>query len=374
MTEMPKYFILGEAKGEQEAKINSTFVGPTGVELLKLLDKANILRLNNIDYTSINSFYRTNDPTYIHAIWSRFPEIYRTNVFQLHPPGNDLKNFCGPKSTAIPGYPPLEKSSYVQSRYISELDRLAGEIAACDPNCIISLGNTALWALTGTQGIGNARGYTKIATHTAVGWKLLPTYHPTSIFHQYPLRPLVIADLMKAKVQSEFPELRRPKRTFVTRPTLEDVCNFFSDYIYGGEYMPGTELLSVDIETSGNRVTCIGFAPHPNHAIVIPFEPGPDGEKSYWPTSELESGVWQEIKQVLENKSIPKLFQNGLYDIAFLWRSMRIKVMGATHDSMLLHHALQPEMTKGLGFLGSLYSDERLWKTMRKHETIKRDD
>jgi uracil-DNA glycosylase len=365
---LTEFFILGEAKGEHEAKINSTFVGPTGVELLKLLHKAQILALTSADYTSINSFYRTNDPRYIHAIWTRFSHIYRTNVFQLHPPDNDLKHFCGSKSQAIPGYPPLEKSLYVRSEYTSELNRLATEISSINPNCIVCLGNTALWALTGSVVIGTARGYTRMATHTAIGWKLLPTYHPTAIFHQYTLRPIVIADLMKAKAQNQFPELRRPKREIWIEPTLEDIREFFNRYCYY------TDLLSVDIETYGSRITCIGFSPSPNRVLVIPFEPGPNGEKSYWQTQELETQVWSLIKEILESWVIPKLFQNGLYDIAFLWRSMKIKVMGATEDSMLLHHALQPEMNKSLGFLGSLYSDERMWKGMRKHETIKRDD
>jgi hypothetical protein len=54
---------------------------------------------------------------------------------------------------------------------------------------------------------------------------------------------------------------------------------------------------------------------------------------------------------------------------------MHIKVYGATEDTMLLHHALQPEMLKNLGFLGSIYSDQGTWKGMAKHgKTIKRDN
>jgi hypothetical protein len=57
---------------------------------------------------------------------------------------------------------------------------------------------------------------------------------------------------------------------------------------------------------------------------------------------------------------------------------MRIKVIGAAEDTMLLHHAIQPESLKGLGFLGSIYSDERAWKGMNDRKgykkTIKRDD
>jgi len=77
---------------------------------------------------------------------------------------------------------------------------------------------------------------------------------------------------------------------------------------------------------------------------------------------------------VLEDPEIPKLFQNGLYDIPFILRTVGIRVLGATHDTMLLHHALQPESLKGLGYLGSIYTDHHAWKTeYRNSKTIKRD-
>jgi hypothetical protein len=64
-----------------------------------------------------------------------------------------------------------------------------------------------------------------------------------------------------------------------------------------------------------------------------------------------------------------------MYDVTFLWRSYGIGVRGCREDSMLLHHALQPESLKGLGYLGSVYCDEGAWKHMRtKVETIKRDN
>jgi DNA polymerase I-like protein with 3'-5' exonuclease and polymerase domains len=63
--------------------------------------------------------------------------------------------------------------------------------------------------------------------------------------------------------------------------------------------------------------------------------------------------------------NVPKVFQNGLYDIHFLWRKYGIAPARCEHDTMLLHHALHPEMLKGLGFLGSLYSTEPAWKLMR---------
>jgi DNA polymerase I-like protein with 3'-5' exonuclease and polymerase domains len=79
------------------------------------------------------------------------------------------------------------------------------------------------------------------------------------------------------------------------------------------------------------------------------------------------------VKMVLETPSIPKLFQNGLYDLSFLWKAYGIGVRGCVHDTMLLSHALQPESLKGLAYLGSIYCDFGAWKSERKVETIGRD-
>jgi DNA polymerase I-like protein with 3'-5' exonuclease and polymerase domains len=42
-----------------------------------------------------------------------------------------------------------------------------------------------------------------------------------------------------------------------------------------------------------------------------------------------------------------------------------IKVRGRVDDTMLMHHALQPELSKDLGTLGSLYINVPEWKSMR---------
>ena len=43
---------------------------------------------------------------------------------------------------------------------------------------------------------------------------------------------------------------------------------------------------------------------------------------------------------------------------------------------MLMSHALYPELQKGLGFLGSVWTDEPAWKLMRssKSTETKRDE
>jgi len=364
---MKPILLIGEARGEAEARLNTSFVGPSGAELLRMLNEAGVIEFTFADRDYLHRYYAQSDSSCIEAIWQLHPEVVRTNVFNQHPPRNDLEYFCGPKATAIPGYPALVKSKYVRQEFEHELDRLSAEIINLDPNLIICLGNCSLWALAGRTGISKLRGTTLLSTHTAADFKLLPTYHPSAVLKQWDNRPTVIADLMKASRESAYPEIRRPPREIWIEPTLEDIRDYFTRYI------AGCKLLSVDIETSGQRITCIGFAPNNSTAIVIPFDDTRSPNGSYWATREDEVKCWGLVRSILSDPNIPKLFQNGVYDVSFLLRAYGIKTMGCAEDTMLLAHALQPESLKGLGYLGSIYSSESAWKSMRKkEETIKR--
>ena len=364
---MKPILLVGEARGEVEARMNSSFVGPSGAELLRMLNESGIITFTFADRDYLHRYYSQSDPSCIEAIWGLHPEVVRTNVFQIYPPRNDLEYFCGPKAEGIPGYPALVKSKYVREEFANELDRLADEIINLDPNLIICLGNCSLWALAGRTGITKLRGTTLLSTHTAADFKLLPTYHPSAILRQWDNRPTVIADLMKAKRESLYPEIRRPPREIWIEPTLDDIRRFIAEHI------SKCRLLSVDIETSGQRITCIGFASDQSTAIVIPFDDARKASGSYWPSREDEVKCWNLVRSILGDGSIPKLFQNGAYDISFLLRAYGIRTMNCAEDTMLLSHALQPEGLKGLGYLGSIYSSESAWKVMRKkEETIKR--
>jgi hypothetical protein len=46
------------------------------------------------------------------------------------------------------------------------------------------------------------------------------------------------------------------------------------------------------------------------------------------------------------------------------------------HDTMLAFHALFPELPKGLGFLGSIFTNDIAWKQLRsaKSDSEKRDE
>ena len=65
------------------------------------------------------------------------------------------------------------------------------------------------------------------------------------------------------------------------------------------------------------------------------------------------------------SSSIPKLFQNGMYDLQYLLK-MGLRPKALAEDTMLMHHSMFPELQKGLGFLGSIYTNESSWKLMRR--------
>lgn len=341
---MSQIAIVGEAWGAEEERERTPFVGYSGFLLTQLLEEAGISRA----------------------------DCFLTNVFNFRPFHNKLETLYGSKAQALDGYPPIEKSKYIREEFAPELDRLGNELIEVNPNLIIALGNTALWALCGRGAISKVRGTTCISTHTVTGYKVLPTYHPAAVQRQWELRPIAVADFFKAERESAFPEIRRPKRQVWIEPTLEDLEVFYEQYIQPRSIEQGLEL-SVDIETAGTQITCIGFG-YSDVSLVIPIFDARRKNRSYWPSFEFEHKAWRFIARILNNPSIAKLFQNGMYDIAFIWRSKGIKIFNAAEDTMLIHHALQPESLKGLGFMASVYCDEGDWKQMRKVETIKKDD
>lgn len=339
-----KLFILGEAYGATEEREQTPFVGAAGHELNSLLNQAGIER----------------------------SDCFVTNVFNLRPRDNKIENFCASKQEAIEGYPVFTKGKYIHKKFKPELDRLEAELEEQNPNLILALGNTAAWALLGQTTMKSLRGSVTLSTHTMTGFKVLPTYHPAAIFRQYQLRPIVAADFIKAAREQEYPEIRRPKRLIHIPETPEEVDEYFRKNIS----FDGKQIIAVDIETTGKQITCIGFAFDIGNIIVIPFVDPKKLGRSYWTVAAAENAVWQSIRRVLEEPRIKKVFQNGLYDISFIWRTMGIRVFGAEHDTMLLHHALQPESIKDLGFLGSVYTNDVGWKKMNKKgkTTIKKDD
>lgn len=339
----PKIAIVGEAPGAQEEKEGRPFCGASGQELDRMLHEAGILR----------------------------SEVLLTNVVNIRPDGNHFGNFtCKkaelPKATPRPFNIPLSSGRYLRPEYWDQLDRLRIELTELShPNVVVALGNTALWATCHL--VPHISHYRGTAIRSPWGFKVIPTFHPAKILREWANRTVVVMDLIKVRMNSTFPEIRRPKRHIYvpqTIPELEDL----------GERFLRVRKKSCDIENPWGFITCVGLAPSRDVSVVVPFYHPSTG--NWWATEEEEVAAWEWLRRQLSDPTCTYVGQNFLYDMWHLWRRAKILPLGPLSDTMVRHHAMYPEFPKDLGFLGSLYTEEAAWKQERPRgtATAKKDE
>ncbi len=350
-----KLIIVGEAYNENEVKLSHPFVGKAGFALYQMLLEAGF---------PLSPLPEFNPGSLVMREKWRNSSIALTNVFMEQPKENKLDHFLSKKKaidsdTLEPislclDLPPVRPGLYLRSEYRPHLDRLFRELEKLSPNLIIAVGNTACWALLQTTKISTLRG---TIVSSPFG-KVLPVYHPAAVLRNWELRPITVTDFFKAKREMETPNFVRKRREIWVEPEISDLWRWWE------KHGKNSDLLSFDIETEKySQISEIGFASDSTHALHLPFIV--ERTKSYWKTAKLEAQAWKFVRHVL-NSPIPKLAQNGLYDMQFLWCKVGIPTRNYSQDTMLLRHALFPGMPKSLGFLGSIYTDEPSWKTLRR--------
>lgn len=285
-------------------------------------------------------------------------------------PGNNTScySFTGSKEQGIPGSTAIFKQRYVLKEYQKWLTQLDQKVKALQPNLVLLLGRAPLWWATGSTDLDKQRGYPFWLDR--LGVKAIATYAVDDILKRWNLNPVFLSDLDKARAESETPVLTRPNHEIWIRPTLKDLIRFENLHIFPNK---GKHPLSVDIETQGGLITCIGFSPLQEIGLVVPFVDWDKPNKAYWETAEDEFTAWKWVGRIL--KTHPNVLgQNFSYDFKYL-RLYGINTTGYNEDTILLAHSLQPELKKSLAFLASLHTREASWKFMRTTEKmLKQDD
>lgn len=319
--------IVGEAPGAEEVKRGMPFVGASGRELTHILTEAGIDRdrcrlINTTPYrpenNKIDTFF-----------------VGKRTAQKL-----ELNEFCG---------------RYLSSEMLEGIGLLEDEIQRCQPNVILALGNTALWALTGVDGIGRWRGSimeARIARPDGTPFKVVPTYHPAGVLRQWSWRSIVVADCNRASRESQYPEIRKPPENYITAPTFKAAQDWFTELV--NEVMVHETTVSCDIETTKHKwITCIGIGHKDLGVLVVPFcyETG----ENYWTEAE-EYELVATLRFVLTHPNMRVVGQNFLYDMQYIARYWGFKP-NCTFDTMLAHHTAYAGMPKGLDFLSSLYLD-----------------
>lgn len=388
-SKIPRIVLLGEAWGESEDRTHRPFAGQSGQELFRMLGEA----MPDIEpelHLAVQSMMRYGDAWVAdRQAWLESAGIAMTNVFNFRPPGNKLEDLCKPKkevSEYAGTFAPLARGKYLPEDFLPELDRLQHELEHWRPNLVVCLGNTACWAMLQATNIGSIRGAITSSDgcgtrgssalveggRTSVAraaFKVLPTYHPAGVLRSWAWRPIVVADLMKAARESQYPDIRRPARRVLVQPTLAEMLAWEAETYK----RPGLEL-SADIETEAGQITMIGFGRSPVEAMVIPFWDRTRPGYNYWSDAAQERQAWDCVERLLTH-DCRKIGQNFIYDLQYITK-YGIRPTRCTADTMLLHHSLFPEMQKGLAFLGSIYTNEISWKLWRKRkaDSVKADE
>lgn len=213
----------------------------------------------------------------------------------------------------------------------------------------LSMGPFALWALTGETKLDLYRG-THVDSPFVEGLQVVPTYSP-SIFCRlaWNERPVVVSAMKKAT--SKF--IDKPRAIFLPE-SVADLYAFSTKYI--------KDKIVFDVETCrGGRITEFSLAPTSSRCLYVQLENR--FKESIWlPEDELDILLW--LRWLAAMPDLSWGFHNATYDLTYL-DTIDVRPVGPIFDTMLEHHAYQPEWEKSLGFLAGLHVPTRAWKHLR---------
>lgn len=246
-----------------------------------------------------------------------------------------------------------------------EISDLQREVNAIKPNCILALGSSALWALSGKDRIANYRG----SILHGMGRKFIATYRPSDLlfnarkpeFRGYWNRFVILFDFKRARYQSTFPEYIVPQRYL-------EICESSAQLQAFRDRYRGKIRLSTDVEAGGHCIPiCIGFSFSRKHGITVPLW-NRDGISSI-PDGDLAQ-IWLIVAEMLLEHDI--VGQNFNYDRDKL-RRLGFIIRRLASDTMYKSFAINPELPKRLAFNQSIYTEEPFYKDEGMYEGSLRD-
>jgi DNA polymerase len=331
-----RIMIVGEAPGEEEARVGRPFQGVSGNELNRMLGEAGIAR----------------------------SECFITNVCRERPPSNDINFFIAKSKKEITSAHSPLLGKYVKPQIVAGYNLLEAEITSVKPNVIIALGNTALWALTGLQGITKWRG-SMLYSNPMGGErrKLIPTLHPAAVLRQWSDRAIVINDLRRAARFRTGDDYPKPRWNFILKPDFRTAITALESILRILE--EGPRRISFDLETRGGHIACAGISWTLTDAICIPFM-CVENKFGYWTEEEETVIVWK-LQQLLCHKNAEVVGQNILYDAQYTWRHWHF-VPRVIQDCMISQHSIFSDQPKSLAFQASMYCNYYVyWKDEGKN-------
>jgi uracil-DNA glycosylase family 4 len=318
----PKLMVVGEAPGKHEDEQGIPFVGPTGGMLDNALFKAGIHR----------------------------SECYLTNVVKYRPPLNDFKKLH------LIG---VSLEDCIRELWENEIDRLK-------PNCILAVGNEALKATTGYDGILNYRGSILRSKNGLT--KVVPTVHPAALFSRstgededretkggldWTYLKLIEADIARAVEESHTSTLELPSRTLSIAHSSLDLYRFFREY-------EKLDKAASDIESINCVPVCIGFAFNRHHAISVPLL----RKIGKHPLTDMGDNELDECWKIIDEqlRRLKIVGHNFMYD-EYKLNLIGFEIPTVYSDTLIKTRVIFPELPiKKLHVVSSLWTREPFYK------------
>jgi uracil-DNA glycosylase family 4 len=370
-----KYMFVGETLGGEEDQHRRPLVGASGQEFYPMLEESHW-----IPHGTAKEIVRSLHPYYnqeLHRMSISNPNflpldktldrssIFITNVCHVRPPNNEIDRFFATKTEAKRDRIPLVNGRYPTQPIQDGIEQLRRDIETIRPIIIIALGGTALWALTGLEGITKWRGSILTVVEGPVGnygIKLIPTFHPADILREWPHRFIAVRDLKRAYIERQWPEVRAKPKHYIIRPSYAETMEWLDEQ---SRPERAEELLGADIETPWGwwhltgHIACMGFATSRSDAICIPLMCVGDKE-GYWPPDE-EVEIVLALRRLMTTR--PLFFHKSVFDVMHIIRHWGF-MPRLTDDTMVMQHVRFP------GLFGAGKTDPVTGKVDKKGSSL----
>lgn len=218
---------------------------------------------------------------------------------------------------------------------------------------VILLGNYAIEAVTGNTGVNKWRG--SVLLNIPIGNRTVTAVcmHNPAFCVREPLTHITFNMDMAHKVKPVFlGTYKQHNVRTIINPSAADAL----DFIRMTEN--AREPIASDIEVISNETACVGLAPSVHDAVCIAFRR--EAENIYSEGDELR--IRLALQRLYTNPKVRVIWQNGAFDMGWLWFKDRIRTAPAYGDTMLAHHVLYPQLPHNLGFIVAQYTNHPYYK------------
>ena len=233
------------------------------------------------------------------------------------------------------------------------------------PEVIVTMGNTALWGVTGNKGISTKRGIPQELTFThsvpldEKGKPINDTpaeTHKVWVLPTYSLEALWVDPSHEAQFKVDIAlarsYLKNGSEVFQFEKSIYDYVDDWDKVkdIFEN-ILPNQKLIAVDSETNtlypefdGSKMLVLSLSWKEKQGVVIPI----DHKETPWNPTQIQE-LKQMIVNLMESKQW-KVLHNGKFDIRFMMHALGLKNAINCIDSMMMHYvAVSEELNVGRG-------------------------